>query len=108
MPKTAKRPFSSYKTSERKGRRVPKFEIFIPHHYKYDYNERQYTAIVIDDEPRGISNLQTSLHGINEMELVQTAPNAAKGKEMILKHKPDVLFLDVEMPETTDWSCCER
>ena len=61
----------------------------------------KYTAIVIDDEPCGISNLQTSLQGINEMELVQTAPNAAKGKELILKHKPDVLFLDVEMPETS-------
>ncbi|MFT3700743.1 MAG: LytTR family DNA-binding domain-containing protein [Agriterribacter sp.] len=57
-------------------------------------------AIIIDDERNNISNLQRI---INEhcpaIKIVATADNAAAGKQLILSHQPDLLFLDIQMPD---------
>jgi len=56
-------------------------------------------AIIIDDEPKGRSILQQliALHA-PQLNIVGMAANANEGLEIIDTHKPDVVFLDVEMP----------
>lgn len=63
--------------------------------------KEMYTTIIIDDEPTGISNLCSSLQDIKMIDVIKTAQIPLKGKELILKNKPDLLFLDVEMPEVS-------
>ncbi len=60
-----------------------------------------YTAIIMDDEPTSISNLHASLEKTNRIEIVDIASNVQKGKGAILADRPDLLFLDVEMPDKT-------
>ena len=58
------------------------------------------TCIIVDDEPNNIVNLQLMLqkHCTN-ISVTATAMNADEGIEMINQHQPDVVFLDIQMPE---------
>ena len=57
-------------------------------------------AIIVDDEPINISNLQALLfRHCKEIQVVASATNADDAKVQILALKPDVVFLDIEMPE---------
>lgn len=62
--------------------------------------KRKYAAIIIDDQYGEIIKLSNSLKEIEEIALIGVAQNAQKGKEIILKAKPDLVFLDIEMPHT--------
>lgn len=57
-------------------------------------------TIIIDDEPNNVANLQALLHShCEEIDIIATAYDAIKGKEFIIKHQPDLIFLDIQMPE---------
>lgn len=62
---------------------------------------QKYTVIIIDDEPQYIEQAAKSIRSYPELALKGTAQNPDKGKELILHHQPDLLFLDVEMPRQT-------
>ena len=62
---------------------------------------KQYNVVIIDDEEIGISNLSRSLSDFSEILIAGTTQSALTGKGLILEKKPDLLFLDVEMPETS-------
>jgi two-component system LytT family response regulator len=60
-------------------------------------------AIIIDDEPRSI-NVLTILLRKNcreDVEVVATSNSSVEAKPLIEKHKPDVVFIDIEMPGMT-------
>jgi two-component system LytT family response regulator len=57
-------------------------------------------AVIIDDEPINITNLQYLLQTYcPEVFVVQTALNAQSGIQAILTHQPDLVLLDIQMPE---------
>jgi len=56
-------------------------------------------ALVIDDEPLARSELRRLLKRHPEIEIVGEACNADEAREAIRRHKPGLLFLDVQMPE---------
>lgn len=57
------------------------------------------TVVIIDDEPKGVFALKTFLHEhCKEVLLKGTANNAQSGKELIEAEKPQLVFLDIEMP----------
>jgi two-component system, LytTR family, response regulator len=57
-------------------------------------------AIIIDDEPIGIRTLQKMLQlNCPEVEVVGTCTNAETGKQKIREFDPDVVLLDIQMPE---------
>src|ERR1035437_5873873 len=56
-------------------------------------------ALVIDDEPLARSELRRLLKQHPEFEIVGEACNADEAREAIRRHKPALLFLDVQMPE---------
>jgi two-component system LytT family response regulator len=58
-----------------------------------------YKAVVVDDEENSRKN---TIHMLQqycpEIEVVGEASNGAEGKKVILEKKPDVVFLDINMP----------
>jgi two-component system LytT family response regulator len=59
-----------------------------------------YTAIIIDDEPNAIVSLKLMIQEyLNEkVKILDTATNVKEGAEKIKKLKPELVFLDIEMP----------
>jgi two-component system, LytTR family, response regulator len=56
-------------------------------------------AIIIDDELSSIKNLQQKIEEFcQEIRIVATAKRPEEGIQLIHQHKPDVVFLDIEMP----------
>jgi len=58
-------------------------------------------ALLIDDERLARNELRRLLATFPELEVVGEAANAAQARPMLEKLKPDVLFLDVQMPGET-------
>ena len=57
-------------------------------------------AVIIDDEQNNIDNLQILLQQYcSQVTVVASALNAVEGKKIILQHEPDLVFLDIQMPE---------
>ncbi|TRZ51023.1 DNA-binding response regulator [bacterium] len=59
-----------------------------------------YTAIIIDDEPNAIASLNLMIKEFlsDRIKVVDTATSVKQGAEKIKKHKPELVFLDIEMP----------
>ncbi len=58
-------------------------------------------AIIIDDESQCRSALLKQLEwSCPHVEVVEMAENGIIGKQVIEKHQPDLVFLDIEMPES--------
>ncbi len=56
-------------------------------------------AIIIDDDARAISALTERLNAYDKINIVGTARKASEGLQLVNDTNPDVVFLDVEMPE---------
>jgi two-component system LytT family response regulator len=58
------------------------------------------TAIIIDDEKSGRETLEFILekHFKNRIYVLETGTNVTEGAELIKKHDPQLIFLDMEMP----------
>lgn len=63
--------------------------------------DSKYTVVIIDDDKNCIANIRHSLKEFPELLLVGTVQTIDSGKKLILEQRPDLLFLDVEMPEQT-------
>lgn len=64
-------------------------------------------AIVIDDERLARKELITLLNQLEIVEVVGEAVNADDAKEKITELNPDVIFLDIQMPEKTGFELLE-
>ncbi len=63
------------------------------------YDHQMLRAIVVDDEELGRGTLTNVLaEHCPDVHVVATAASAAEARTAILRHAPDVLFLDVELP----------
>jgi two-component system, LytTR family, response regulator len=59
----------------------------------------KFRTILIDDEPIAISRLKRLLAEYTDVfDVISTAENGQEGLEQIEIHKPDLIFLDIEMP----------
>lgn len=56
------------------------------------------TALIIDDEPLARQELQYLLERAGGVEVLAQGTNGIEAVELIRVHKPDVVFLDVQMP----------
>jgi DNA-binding response OmpR family regulator len=54
-------------------------------------------VLIIDDEPDVAAYLETFLGDVGFTTM--TAPNAKEGREIALREKPDIITLDIAMPE---------
>ncbi|GAB2596840.1 LytR/AlgR family response regulator transcription factor [Spirosoma areae] len=65
-------------------------------------------VILIDDEPNavGLLALRLSQH-CPQVEVVASCTNSHKGVQAILDYQPDVVFLDIEMPQMNGFQVLE-
>lgn len=66
-----------------------------------------FTALIIDDERRARRDLRTLLSEYAEIDIVGEADNIATAVEMIKLLKPDVVFLDIQLPGETGFKLFE-
>lgn len=62
------------------------------------------TAIIVDDEPLARNLLAAILEDIDEVDVVAQCQNGFEAIEAIIEHVPDMMFLDIEMPEMNGFS----
>jgi two-component system LytT family response regulator len=61
---------------------------------------RKYRTIIIDDEPIALKRLRRLLKEYGDLiDIIDEATNGKQGIEKIETLKPDVVFLDIQMPE---------
>ena len=65
-------------------------------------------TLVVDDEPLARRNLRVLLEADPEVELVGEASGGAEALALISEHSPDLVFLDVQMPELDGFGVLER
>lgn len=66
-------------------------------------------AIIIDDEPAGIKVLRLMIEKYPEdLRLVASSTSAEEGIILIEDYKPDVVFLDISMPEMNGFEMLEK
>jgi two-component system LytT family response regulator/two-component system response regulator LytT len=56
------------------------------------------TALIIDDEPLARQELQYLLEHVGGVDVLALGTNGIEAVDLIRTHKPDVVFLDVQMP----------
>ena len=55
-------------------------------------------TILVDDEPLATQGLQLRLQAFDDVEIVASAANGREAIRQIKTHKPDLVFLDIQMP----------
>ena len=61
----------------------------------------RFRVLVADDEPLARSMVVSLLQGDQEIESVAECADAASARETIARERPDIVFLDIEMPEAS-------
>lgn len=57
---------------------------------------KKYSYIIIDDGAESILKTQTTASGFSELSFKASASNFQEGLELVLEHKPDLVFLEIE------------
>ena len=55
-------------------------------------------TILVDDEPLAIQGLELRLQAFDDVEIVEKCMNGREAIRAIKTHKPDLVFLDIQMP----------
>jgi two-component system LytT family response regulator len=71
-------------------------------------NGKKIKAIIVDDEPPARRNLRALLKGDPEIELVKECGNGSEAVSSIRALEPDLVFLDVQMPEMDGFEALEQ
>ena len=64
-------------------------------------------ALIIDDEPLARLIVQEYLQAYPQIQVVQECNDGFEGVKAIQQHKPDVIFLDVQMPKINGFEMLE-
>ena len=65
-------------------------------------------ALIVDDEPHARHYLSELLEGEIDLLIVGEASSGAEGIEQIGRLSPDVVFLDIQMPDLDGLDLIER
>src|SRR5476651_898406 len=57
------------------------------------------TALIVDDEPLARERLRTLLAAESDLEIIGECANGREAVAAVKKQRPDLLFLDIQMPE---------
>ncbi len=56
-------------------------------------------VVIVDDDPRAIQRLKDMLSPYSDLEFVAGASNAVAALEAVATHQPDLLFMDIDLPD---------
>ncbi|HYF70164.1 MAG TPA: LytTR family transcriptional regulator DNA-binding domain-containing protein [Ohtaekwangia sp.] len=65
------------------------------------------TTILIDDEPLARSITREYLASYSDIQIVQECNDGFEGVKAITQHKPDLIFLDIQMPKINGFEMLE-
>jgi two-component system, LytTR family, response regulator len=66
-----------------------------------------YKIVIVDDEPLARSIVKEYLQKHTELELAQECGDGFEGVKAIQQHKPDLIFLDIQMPKINGFEMLE-
>ena len=61
--------------------------------------EKPLRLVIVDDSPEALDLLENLLCDIKYVEITGRALNASEAKKLILRSNPDLILLDIQMPE---------
>ncbi|MBV4358018.1 LytR/AlgR family response regulator transcription factor [Pinibacter aurantiacus] len=64
-------------------------------------------AVIIDDEPLAIMIVKEYLQTYPDIEIAQECNDGFEGVKAIMQHKPDLIFLDIQMPKINGFEMLE-
>ncbi|HEY0319525.1 MAG TPA: LytTR family DNA-binding domain-containing protein [Pyrinomonadaceae bacterium] len=64
-------------------------------------------ALIVDDEPLARERIRTLLESESDIEVVAECGDGLSAISMVLEKRPDLLFLDVQMPEMSGFHVLE-
>jgi two-component system LytT family response regulator len=64
-------------------------------------------VVIIDDEPLARQIIIEYLNSRNDINILQECNNGFEGIKAIMQHKPDLIFLDVQMPKINGFEMLE-
>jgi two-component system LytT family response regulator len=64
-------------------------------------------TILIDDEPLARSIVREYLHSYADIEVIHECSDGFEGVKTITQHKPDLIFLDIQMPKINGFEMLE-
>ena len=64
-------------------------------------------AVIIDDEPLARSIVKEYLKDYGDIEIMQECGNGFEGVKAIQEHRPDLIFLDIQMPKINGFEMLE-
>jgi two-component system, LytTR family, response regulator len=67
-----------------------------------------YRALLLDDERLARKQLRALLAGFEEIEVVAEAASVPEGLRAVEAHRPDVVFLDIQMPAETGFDFLQK
>ena len=70
--------------------------------------QSQRRVVLVDDEPSAISNLRRVLQGFEQLDVVAEVGDGEGAIEKITALRPDIVFLDIEMPGTNGFTVAEE
>jgi DNA-binding NarL/FixJ family response regulator len=65
-------------------------------------------VLVVDDEPMVCAHLRTILDSADDIEVIDVAHDGAAAVESVIRHKPDVVLMDLRMPGVDGLAAIER
>jgi two-component system, LytTR family, response regulator len=65
-------------------------------------------TLIVDDEPLARRNIRLLLEGDPEIEIIGEAASGREALATIREHSPDLVFLDIQMPEMDGFGVLER
>ncbi len=65
-------------------------------------------ALIVDDEPLARRGLVIRLSGFDDVEILRECGNGREAVAAIAELKPDVIFLDILMPDMDGFEACRQ
>jgi DNA-binding NarL/FixJ family response regulator len=65
-------------------------------------------VVVVDDEPMVCAHLRTILGSADDIDVVDEAHDGAEGVDAVVRNRPDVVLMDLRMPNTDGIAAIER
>ena len=71
------------------------------------YNMQTLDALIVDDEPGARRDLQQVLAAVENVRVVAQASDAAAARQMARRHRPQLIFMDIQLPGADGFSAVE-